>query len=194
MILFFKLFCPPEISEDSIGLDPNPMQEHLTFTNIGEMNNNNTRFLPMWMLNGQDFTIILTLKMIFNVSTPFQPGKHEQYEQSWNLWERSALTKHKPDKVIPPSLPKKICLLYIFNIFEISSAEHELSFNSFTWFCSHNPAEPRLANVPIAFESSPTWGTTLTSNICRWTNPYPPSIGGSLTQVTSTNCWWPLPC
>ena len=36
----------------------------------------------MWMLNSQNYAIILTLKMIFNVSTPFQPGKHEQYEQS----------------------------------------------------------------------------------------------------------------
>ena len=50
MVKFFfciliKLFPSPEISEDSIGLDPNPM-EHLTFTNIGEMNNNNTRSLP----------------------------------------------------------------------------------------------------------------------------------------------------
>ena len=43
--ILIKLFHSPEISEDSIGLDPNPM-EHLTFTNIGEMNNNNTRSLP----------------------------------------------------------------------------------------------------------------------------------------------------
>ena len=43
--ILIKLFPSPEISEDSIGLDPNPM-EHLTFTNIGEMNNNNTRSLP----------------------------------------------------------------------------------------------------------------------------------------------------